>query len=112
MTDSPLPIIGALTLAIVFQAIFFAAEAGDKAFPTFEQPGFAEGECDGPIKAVVCGAKTIIRLVTSIWGVVVFVVDIITFNISGAPWWARVVISTLNITGISWLIARLIRGGG
>ena len=94
---SPVPVLVALTVVLVFEGLLFGATLVESSFPEFEQP-------DGILDALI-------GIVQAIWGVVVFIFNLITFNIPGAPFWVRVPVGIAIGGSLMWSIATLIRGG-
>jgi hypothetical protein len=55
---------------------------------------------------------TVGQLLVKIWGTVIFMFSVLSFNVPGAPWYVRVLISTIIVSPILWAVASLIRGRG
>lgn len=101
MAFSPIPHVIVMVGALVFQGVFYGEEIAEESFPEYEQPN-TEGFW-GAVEALTA-------VVNTVWGAVVFLFNLITFNIPGSPWWSRVVVSTYFGGTIFWSIATLIRG--
>jgi hypothetical protein len=52
----------------------------------------------------------VLGVINAVWGVVTFLYNAISFNIPGAPAWARVPIAVGFIGTLTWAIAGLVRG--
>lgn len=98
---SPVPHLLVMTVVLVFQGVLFGSEIAEESFPEFEEP--SSGGFFGALEALLA-------VVQAVWGVVVFVFNLVTFNVPGAPWFIRVPIATYFGGTIVWSLASLIRG--
>ncbi len=96
MASSPIPVLAIIALTLMFEALLFGDELAEQALPEFEQP-------DGILDALI-------GIVESVWGMVVFLANLLTFNIPGAPFWVRIPLATITGGALVWAIATLIRG--
>lgn len=101
MAASPVKVLVVAVIVLAFEAMLFGAQLAEQSFPEFEQPD------SGGFFGVIEG---LLAVVDVIWGVVVFIFNLITFNVGGAPWWIRLPVGTVFGGSIVWSIATLIRG--
>lgn len=101
---SPIPHLLVMVVVLVFQAVLFGAEYAEASFPEFDEPDTGGGFFGGALD--ILGA-----IINTIWGVVVFVFNLVTFNVPDAPFWIRAPIATYFGGTIIWSIASLVRGG-
>ena len=100
---NPLTFLAVIALTSTVVAMIGGEELAQESFPEFDEPD--SGGFWGSLDALV-------SVVQGIWGVVVYLFNLLTFNIGGAPWWIRVPVGAINGGGLLWSIATLIRGGG
>lgn len=101
MGSSPIAVLSIITLVLVFEGLLFGEEVAAYSFPTFEEP--QSGGFFGVLEALLA-------IVQAIWGTVVFLFNLLTFNIPGAPWYVRVPVGGMMFGALVWSIAELIRG--
>lgn len=102
MAPSPVPVLAVIILTISFQALLFGDELAERSFPSFEEPE-ETGGFFGAFDVIAAILKTI-------WGVVVFFTNLLTFNVPGAPTFIRVIVGSIMGGGLIWSIATLIKG--
>lgn len=121
--DNANAIVGPIALLLIalgtitFQAIIFEEEyAQESFFPTAEIPNcdvYGDGIAEG-IQRIGCQIGAFLTGVGNvflvIYGVGVFLANAFTFNIPGAPWYIRVVFTTVFAGGIGIYLASLFRG--
>lgn len=100
MAMNPLPVLAIVTISLVFQGLLFGQEIAERSFPTFEKP---EEGAWGALEAAG-------NVLLSLWGVVVFLYNLVSFNVPGAPWYARVIVGGITGSAVIWSIATLVRG--
>lgn len=91
-----------------FEGLVFGGELAEQSFPKFEQPN--EGDCSGFLDGVACFFGWIVEVAKLIFGTVVFLFNLVTFNVPGTPLFIKVVLSGGIIGSIVWCVATLIRG--
>lgn len=101
MASSPVAILSIITLVLVFEGLLFGQQIAAYSFPSFEEPQ-SEG-----FFAVL---DSLLAIVKTIWGTVVFVFNLLTFNIPGAPWFIRIPVAGIMGGGLIWAITELVRG--
>lgn len=101
MASSPMVVLSVIVLTLVFEGLLFGEELAEASFPSFEQP---EG---GGFFDVL---DAVLAIVQAIWGTVVFVFNLVSFNVPGAPWFVRAPIGFILGGGLVWSIATLVRG--
>ena len=100
MAKSPLLILFIILTVLAFEGLLFGAEIAERTFPQFNQPqggGFWSN------------LDSIVALVEAVWGAVLFFLNLISFNVPGAPFWIRLPIGGLLGGGLVWSIANLIK---
>lgn len=103
MSNTAMSVLAIIVLTLTFEGVLFAEEIAERSFPSFEEP--TSGGFFGLLDALLAVVQTV-------WGVVVFFFNLITFNVPGAPGWVRVPVSAMLGGGLVWSIAVLVRGGG
>jgi hypothetical protein len=111
MAMNPLPIIAIITATLVFQALIFGEEYAEQSFPNYEEFTSAcdDGD-DGFFSGIYCIFQQVGYFFRVIVGVVLFLFNLISFNVPGAPWFIRVIVSGILGGGIFWATATLFRG--
>lgn len=100
---NPVPILAIITIVLTFEGLLFGEELAQYSFPEFNEP--ESGGFFGILDALLA-------IVQAVWGAVVFFLNLLTFNVPGAPWYVRLPIGAILSGGLIWSIAVLIRGGG
>jgi hypothetical protein len=101
-------------LTAVFMGLFLGQSLAEQSYPPFFNVNF--GSCAGnPLSVIGCWVSNvgalIINLFIFLYGTVVFFINILTFNVPGAPSWIRTIIGTLMGGTVLWSIATaLFRG--
>lgn len=103
MSNTALSLLVVIILTLTFEGLLFGEELAERSFPSFEEPS------SSGFFAVL---EALLSIVKVIWGTVVFLFNLITFNVPGAPWWVRLPAAGVLGGGLIWSIAILIRGGG
>ena len=98
---NPVPIIAVIMITLTFEGLLFGSELAERSFPSFDQP--ISGGFWGVLDAIIA-------VVQVIWGVVVFIFNLVTINVPGAPWWIRLPVAGVLGGGLIWAISELIRG--
>lgn len=98
----PQAILAVIIMVVAFEGVFFGAEIAERSFPDFDQP--QQGGFFGALDAILA-------VLQAVWGAVVFFVNLLTFNIPGAPAYIRYPVGAALTGGLIWSIAGLIRGG-
>lgn len=91
--------IAIVVLTLVFEGAVISSQAQEPVFADLSSK-----DCSGFFDAFEC-------VVEVVFDVVIFLFDLITFNIDGAPWWIRVPLAFILGGGIIWAVASLVRGG-
>lgn len=111
MALNPLPIIAIITATLIFQALIFGEEYADKSFPEYEEITAACTDNDDSFfSGFACVVQQIGYFFRVVGGVVLFLLNLVSFNVPGAPWFIRVIVGGLMGTGIFWSAATLFRG--
>lgn len=101
MASSPIPILAVIVLVLTFEGLLFGAEVAEMSYPTFEEP--QSGGFFGALEALLA-------VVQAIWGTIVFIFNLLSFNIPGVPWYVQVPVASILFGGLIWSIAELVRG--
>ena len=102
MARSPIMTLAIILTVLAFEGLIFGQSIAERSFPTFEEPtstGFW-----GAFEAALAFVK-------AVWGVVVFLFNLITVNVPGSPWWIRLPVGGILGGGLIWSIAQLLRRG-
>jgi hypothetical protein len=100
---NPLPILIIIIMTLTFQGLLFGQEIAERTFTGFQEP--TGGGFFGALEALLA-------VVQAVWGAILFFLNLLFFNVPGAPWWIRLPIGTALTGGLIWSIATLVRGGG
>lgn len=107
MSLSPIAILFIAVSTLAFEAILFSDSLTEMGLPVFEQPTVS---CDGIINCTIATVQFAVSIVKAVWGTIVLLINLLSFNVPGAPWYIRLIIGSAVGGGMAWSIARLIRG--
>lgn len=123
--SSPIPVLMIIVATLAFEGLLFGTDLAAASFPTIESPSFDIQDCqDGTIpffsqlddiacvigSAFLFAAKFLQAIFLTLFGVVVFLFNLISFNVPGAPWYVRLVVGSAFGGAIMWAVAGLFRG--
>lgn len=109
MAASPTIVLAICIPTLVFQAMFVGAVQGEPEFPAFST---SSAVCNGSsfVDAISCPFYWIVDLFRVIVAGAAYFFGLLTFNVPGAPWFIRVVVSSLIGGPTVWAIVTLVRG--
>jgi hypothetical protein len=114
MGTSPVIALTIVMLTLTFEGLLFGEELAEKSFPDLIDPAHESQDCDGFFDGFVCAIETVLSYIGNffiiLFGAIVFIINAITFNVAGAPWFVRVPMGTLMGTMILWPAVTLFRG--
>lgn len=96
-------VLAIVLITLTFEGLLFGSEIAERGLPSFERPN--TGGFFGALDALLA-------IVSGVWGAILFFLNLVTFNVPGAPWWIRLPVGGLLGGGLIWSIAVLFRGGG
>lgn len=98
---SPPAVMAALIAILTFESLLFGVEIAERTAPVFAEPD------SGGFWSFL---DPIISLIQGIFTMVVFMFNLITFNVPGADAWARFLVGGIQVSALGYGIAGLIRG--
>jgi len=114
----PIGLIAVIVSLMAFEAILpGGVEAATQGAPSLIPASFASCSAGGPfgLGGITCYIGTILAFIgnffIAIIGACVIAYNLISVNITGAPWYVRLVVGTVFTLGLGWSIASLLRGG-
>lgn len=114
MGTSPVVGIVIVVLTLTFQGLLFGADIAEKSFPDLIRPEHQTQDCDGFFDGFVCAFENVIAFIANIFivlfGAIIFLFNMITFNVPGAPWFVRVPFGALMFGLIGWPAFTFFRG--
>lgn len=109
MASSPIIVLAICVPTFVFQALLVGAVQGEPEFPTFSTSTVVCSG-DGFVDGIKCPFYWVMDLFRVLFAAAGWFFGLLTFNVPGAPWFIRVVVSSLIGGPTVWAIATLIRG--
>lgn len=124
MAASPITVMVIIAATLAFTAIIFGDTMAANSFPALGNTdfsdchartggflGFITGDSLGYIGCIIGKMfNFVMNIFKVIFGTIVFIVNLISFNIPGAPWYVRAVIGTGFGGTLLWSMATLMRG--
>lgn len=111
-----------LFMIMTVTGIFSALLVSDEQTGAFDRSQEKEEVCevaqgDGMIVAirrfadqVVCWAKEVVKFFTKIWDGIRFIYSLITFDLPGAPWYVRTIVTTFYTVSTVLIVVSIARG--
>lgn len=101
MASSPMIVLTIVTASLGFMGLIYGATIAETTFPSFEQP--SSGGFFGALDALLA-------IIQGVWGTILFILKLITFQVPGAPWYIRLLVGATMGGAIIWSVATLFRG--
>jgi hypothetical protein len=112
---SPIPVVLVAVASTIFMALLVSDLTEGATFPDFTD-GPTERDCsaEGGLDALACPFVAVWEFISDVFrlivAVVIFLFRVVTFDIPGAPWPVRAIVTTAIGGAIVWSTAGLFRG--
>ena len=112
MAINPIPPLLIATVGLIFMSALLGSALADESFPTLST---TNADCGGGgLDKIACeignGFNYVVNFFKLIFGAIAFFINAVTFNVPGAPWYARIPISIILGGSIFVSILGFIRG--
>lgn len=112
-SSGPIAAILIIAMTLAFEGLLFGSTIAEQSYPALIPASFST--CGGGIDGIACYIGTfflfVANLFIGIFGTAVFIFNLISFNVPGAPWFVRTVVGAGFGLTLGWAIASLFRGG-
>lgn len=114
MGVGPVGVLLVVVATLGFEGLLFGSQIADQSFPQLLPMAFSS--CTGSgLGLIGCWIGSALAFVANvfltIFGAAVFLFNLISFNVPGAPWFVRALVGTGIGGALIWSIASLFRGG-
>lgn len=114
MAASPIILTFVVVSSFIFQFALFGEEYASDSFGAFGELSEGCDLSDNPLVAffdgIKCAIDKVIDFFKILGGVIVFFFKLATFDIPGAPWYVRAILTATVTGGFLWSMATLFRG--